>query len=150
MLDVDGTLLSFETHKVSQSSIDALKKVHDSGIKIVIATGRAASDLHEIDAVPYDGVIALNGAECVLRDGSVIRKVAIPAQDFRKSMELAREFDFAVALELNEGVFVNRLSNRLPELLSIRFRRLSTSKRCLKEKNAVNFVFILMRKQNKK
>ena len=51
LLDVDGTLLSFETHKVSQSSIDALKKVHDSGIKIVIATGRAASDLHEIDAV---------------------------------------------------------------------------------------------------
>ena len=46
LLDVDGTLLSFETHKVSQSSIDALKKVHDSGIKIVIATGRAASDLH--------------------------------------------------------------------------------------------------------
>ena len=42
LLDVDGTLLSFETHKVSQSSIDALKKVHDSGIKIVIATGRAA------------------------------------------------------------------------------------------------------------
>ena len=150
LLDVDGTLLSFETHKVSQSSIDALKKVHDSGIKIVIATGRAASDLHEIDAVPYDGVIALNGAECVLRDGSVIRKVAIPAQDFRKSMELAREFDFAVALELNLSIALPRLSNRLPELLSIRFRRLSTSKRCLKEKNAVNFVFILMRKQNKK
>ena len=32
LLDVDGTLLSFETHKVSQSSMDALKKVHDSGI----------------------------------------------------------------------------------------------------------------------
>lgn len=119
LLDVDGTLLSFETHKVSQSSIDALKKVHDSGIKIVIATGRAASDLHEIDAVPYDGVIALNGAECVLRDGSVIRKVAIPAQDFRKSMELAREFDFAVALELNEGVFVNRLTPTVEQIAGI-------------------------------
>ena len=119
LLDVDGTLLSFETHKVSQSSIDALKKVHDSGIKIVIATGRAASDLHEIDAVPYDGVIALNGAECVLRDGSVIRKVAIPAQDFRKSMELAREFDFAVALELNEGVFVNRLPPTVEQIAGI-------------------------------
>ena len=119
IFDVDGTLLSFETHKVSQSSIDALKKVHDSGIKIVIATGRAASDLHEIDAVPYDGVIALNGAECVLRDGSVIRKVAIPAQDFRKSMELAREFDFAVALELNEGVFVNRLTPTVEQIAGI-------------------------------
>ena len=119
LLDVDGTLLSFETHKVSQSSMDALKKVHDSGIKIVIATGRAASDLHEIDAVPYDGVIALNGAECVLRDGSVIRKVAIPVQDFRKSMELAREFDFAVALELNEGVFVNRLTPTVEQIAGI-------------------------------
>lgn len=119
LLDVDGTLLSFETHKVSQFSMDALKKVHDSGIKIVIATGRAASDLHEIDAVPYDGVIALNGAECVLRDGSVIRKVAIPAQDFRKSMELAREFDFAVALELNEGVFVNRLTPTVEQIAGI-------------------------------
>ena len=119
LLDVDGTLLSFETHKVSQSSIDALKKVHDSGIKIVIATGRAANDLHEIDAVPYDGVIALNGAECVLRDGNVIRKVAIPAQDFRKSMELAREFDFAVALELNEGVFVNRLTPTVEQIAGI-------------------------------
>ena len=68
LLDVDGTLLSFETHKVSQSSIDALEKVHDSGIKIVIATGRAASDLHEIEAETYDGVIALKGAECLLRD----------------------------------------------------------------------------------
>ena len=48
------------------------------------------------------------------------------------------------------SIALPRLSNRLPELLSIRFRRLSTSKRCLKEKNAVNFVFILMRKQNKK
>ena len=82
MLDVDGTLVSFETHKVLPSSVDALRKTHDDGIRIVIATGRAASDLHEIDAVPYDGVIALNGAECVLRDGSVIRKVAIPVLSF--------------------------------------------------------------------
>lgn len=39
-------------------------------------------------------------------------------------MELAREFDFAVALELNEvylSIALPRLSNRLPELLSIRF-----------------------------
>ena len=119
MLDVDGTLVSFETHKVLPSSVDALRKIHDGGIRIVIATGRAASDLHEIDAVPYDGVIALNGAECVLRDGSVIRKVAIPAQDFRKSMELAREFDFAVALELNEGVFVNRLTPTVEQIAKI-------------------------------
>ena len=42
MLDVDGTLVSFETHKVLPSSVDALRKIHDGGIRIVIATGRAA------------------------------------------------------------------------------------------------------------
>ena len=139
---------------VDQSSMDALKKVHDSGIKIVIATGRAASDLHEIDAVPYDGVIALNGAECALRDGSVIRKVAIPAQDFRKSMELAREFDFAVALELNEGVFVNRLTPTVEQIAGIVEHPVppvvDIEEMFEKKKSAVNFVFILMRKQNKK
>lgn len=53
MLDVDGTLVSFETHKVLPSSVDALRKIHDGGIRIVIATGRAAGDLHEIADVPY-------------------------------------------------------------------------------------------------
>ena len=48
MLDVDGTLVSFETHKILQSSVEALKEIHDRGIRIVIATGRAAGDLHEI------------------------------------------------------------------------------------------------------
>ena len=56
MLDVDGTLVSFETHKVLPSSVDALRKIHDGGIRIVIATGRAAGDLHEIADVPYDGI----------------------------------------------------------------------------------------------
>ena len=57
MLDVDGTLVSFETHKVLPSSVDALRKIHDGGIRIVIATGRAAGDLHEIAQAEVDEII---------------------------------------------------------------------------------------------
>ena len=57
MLDVDGTLVSFETHKVLPSSVDALRKIHDGGIRIVIATGRAAGDLHEIADVPGGRIV---------------------------------------------------------------------------------------------
>lgn len=116
MLDVDGTLISFETHKIPHSSIEALKKAHDNGIKIVIATGRAAGDLHEISAVPYDGIIALNGADCILCDGTVIRRHPIPKEDFKKSIELAKEFNFAVAIELDEGVFVNQMTPTVEQL----------------------------------
>lgn len=119
MLDVDGTLVSFETHKVPQSSIEALQKAHDNGIKIVIATGRAAGDLHEISAVPYDGVVALNGANCITRDGSVIKRLAIPKEDFKKSIEIAKEFDFPIALELDEGVYVNRMTPTVEQLAKI-------------------------------
>lgn len=119
MLDVDGTLISFDTHKVPVSSIEALKNAHDNGIKIVIATGRAAGDLHEISDVPYDGIIALNGADCLLRDGTVIRKHLIPKEDFKKSLELAKEFNFPVAIELDEGVFVNRLTPTVEHLARI-------------------------------
>ena len=84
MLDVDGTLVSFETHKVLPSSVDALRKIHDDGIRIVIATGRAAGDLHEIADVPYDGIIALNGADCVLRDGTVKESTLFPKMILRK------------------------------------------------------------------
>ena len=119
MLDVDGTLVSFETHKVLPSSVDALRKIHDGGIRIVIATGRAAGDLHEIADVPYDGIIALNGADCVLQDGTVIRKHLIPKDDFKKAMEIAKTFDFAVAIELDEGVFVNRLTPTVEQIAKI-------------------------------
>lgn len=119
MLDVDGTLVSFETHKVLESSIEALKEIHDRGIRIVIATGRAAGDLHEIAAIPYDAVIALNGADCVLRDSTVIKRRLIPQEDFRKAMEIAKAFDFAVAIELDEGVFVNRLTPVVEQIARI-------------------------------
>lgn len=92
MLDVDGTLVSFETHKILQSSVEALKKIHDRGIRIVIATGRAAGDLHEIAAVPYDGIIALNGADCVLLDGTVIKRHIIPKDDFKESHGNSKSF----------------------------------------------------------
>ena len=32
-LDVDGTLISFKTHKIPQTTIDALNQVHNNGIK---------------------------------------------------------------------------------------------------------------------
>ena len=38
--DIDGTLVSFETHKIPASTQEALKTLRDKGIKIFIATGR--------------------------------------------------------------------------------------------------------------
>ena len=81
-LDVDGTLISFKTHKIPQTTIDALNQVHNNGIKIIIATGRVATDLGELDAIPYDAVVSLNGSHC-----SVTALKSLPAKSVMKILE---------------------------------------------------------------
>ncbi len=38
--DIDGTLVSFKTHKIPQSAVDAIKAFHDQGGRVYISTGR--------------------------------------------------------------------------------------------------------------
>lgn len=109
-LDVDGTLISFITHRVPQSAVDAVCRAHDNGVKIVIATGRASTDLDVLSAIPYDAVAALNGTDCIMRDGSVVARHLIPADQFSKALELSRTYGFVMAIENNDGILVNRLT----------------------------------------
>ena len=152
-LDVDGTLVSFDTHRVPQSAIEALQQVHESGIKIIIATGRAFTDLHELEEIPYDAVIALNGSDCVLRDGTPISRKQIPEKDFQRVLVLAQHYGFALAIETNKGIFVNELNPTVIELAgwSITLhRRWQTSKKSLWEANVVSYAYIVMKKWKKK
>ena len=43
--DIDGTLVSFKNHQISQSTFDALYKLKEKGIKLFIATGRGKDGL---------------------------------------------------------------------------------------------------------
>ena len=109
-LDVDGTLISFRTHEVPRSAVEALRAAHARGVRLFIATGRAASDLEQLSEIPYDGVVSLNGARCLTADGRVVSQRLIPREDFEQALRLADELDFPLALELDAGIFVNRVT----------------------------------------
>lgn len=115
-LDVDGTLISFNTHKVPQSAISALNKAYNKGVKIIIATGRPFTDLKELKDVPYDAVAALNGSYCVLRDGTPVATKPITQADFDKVRALARKYDFPLAIENNRGFFIDKVNQRVIDL----------------------------------
>ena len=38
--DIDGTLVSFKTHAIPQSALDAIHRIREKGVKVFIATGR--------------------------------------------------------------------------------------------------------------
>ena len=109
-LDVDGTLISFTTHEIPDSARRALLRAHERGVRLFIATGRAANDLEPLEGIPYDGVVSLNGARCIAADGRVVSRHLIPRDDFEHAMALSDELDFPMALELEEGIFVNRVT----------------------------------------
>ena len=67
--DVDGTLVSFHTHKIPQSTLDALHALRAKGIKLFLSTGRHPGMLGEVlSAFPFDGVVAVTGQVCTMGD----------------------------------------------------------------------------------
>ena len=70
--DIDGTLTSFVTHVVPQSTVDALHALQRKGVKVFICSGRAPSYMGVVlDTIPveFDGIVGLNGQYCTTRDG---------------------------------------------------------------------------------
>ena len=114
-LDVDGTLVSFRTHAVPPSAREALLRAHERGVRIFIATGRPAAILAPLQGIPYEGVVAVNGARTRMGD-EVIGAHPIPRAAFERSLALSEQYGFSISLELEEGIFVNRHSPAVEEL----------------------------------
>lgn len=114
--DIDGTLVSFSTHRIPDSAIKSLNRLADNGIEIVIATGRGAEPIAEIADVPYSAIIGLNGSECVTKDGKVLYRHQIPPEMFERVLSLGKEYGFAVAAKFKEGFVVDRITHRVKEM----------------------------------
>ncbi len=91
--DIDGTLVSFNTHTVPDSTVKALRAAHEKGHKIIIATGRPLPIINNLGPLMeeklIDGYITMNGAYCVI-GGKVVDKHAIPAEEVKKLIEVCR------------------------------------------------------------
>ena len=63
--DLDGTLVSFQTHEISQNTLNTLHALRDKGIKLFISTGRHRRMIdYPMSVFPFDGAITLSGQYC--------------------------------------------------------------------------------------
>jgi len=94
--DIDGTLVSFETHSIPQSTIAALETAKKNGTDIYISTGRPYSLINNIDEIKHlvDGYICTNGAYCFTGD-IVISCSPIPKDDVMTVLREASDRNFA-------------------------------------------------------
>ena len=95
--DIDGTLVSFKTHEVPESTIEALQKAHDRGNKIFISTGRPYQIINNLGPLQQrgliDGYITMNGAYCFI-DDNVLYKSPIPQETVKNVAEISRREGF--------------------------------------------------------
>ena len=67
--DVDGTLVSFRTHRISPQVLQSLHTLRRKGIKLFISTGRHPAMLSYLRSVfPFDGWVTLSGQYCYCGD----------------------------------------------------------------------------------
>lgn len=75
--DIDGTLVSFNTHTIPQSTLQAVATLRRKGVKVYIATGRPLAFIDNLGALEYDGMITVTGAHCFDVKGHVIHHQSV-------------------------------------------------------------------------
>ena len=92
--DIDGTLVSFQTHEIPESTIRAIRAAHAKGIQIFISTGRPTAIINNLGGLQQagliDGYITMNGAYCYVGD-EVIYKRPINPEDVKIIMDFCAQ-----------------------------------------------------------
>ncbi|NOU92508.1 Cof-type HAD-IIB family hydrolase [Paenibacillus sp. LMG 31456] len=86
--DVDGTILSEVDRRIPESTKMAITRLHEKGIKVVVATGRPHDLCEELIALGIDTLISANGA-LIKAKNNVIYKSALSANTVRELSSFA-------------------------------------------------------------
>ncbi|SDR10004.1 hypothetical protein SAMN05421664_3544 [Chryseobacterium soldanellicola] len=105
--DIDGTLISFKTNNVPQSTQDAIKKLRQKGIKVIVATGRSINTLAHISHIEFDGFITFNGGYCATTDGEILSKQIINESDIQNLINYAESSPLSFSLMYEDKVEIN-------------------------------------------
>ncbi|OUJ70278.1 Cof-type HAD-IIB family hydrolase [Hymenobacter crusticola] len=106
--DLDGTLVSFQTHAVPHSAEQAIKRLQEQGIKVLAATGRSLDALGPVRYLNFDGFITYNGGCCVTADGHVLQRHALDPEDVQRLLAYTAHQPFPYVLMYEDRVAVNQ------------------------------------------
>lgn len=93
--DIDGTLVSFKTHTIPASTVEALETAKAKGVEIYISTGRPFPLINNLGQIRHliDGYITTNGAYCFIGN-NVISCSPIATDDVMQVIDKSRRWGF--------------------------------------------------------
>jgi hydroxymethylpyrimidine pyrophosphatase-like HAD family hydrolase len=130
-LDLDGTLLQSD-HRIADEQAQYLRDLYATGVKICIATGRAAPSvyehIHKLALPEPIPVVCSNGARGVLMSSAMSASQKMPLQHevfytpvshdvTKKTIELASQLEYCVQYYVDDYIYANPTSEGHFELL---------------------------------
>ena len=109
--DIDGTLVSFQTHRVPDSAIETLHALRARGVKTFLSTGRNGDSTRFLmDTGLFDGEILINGQLCEYQ-GVGIFENPVSRADIEIAVEGARSGDFTLGFLSGHESFVLKIND---------------------------------------
>jgi len=110
--DVDGTLVSHSRRNVPEDARLALKKLSETGIQRVLATGRHMIELSALPVhdISFDAYVTLNGQLCLDGCGNVIAENPITGTDKEHLLRLFQSCSIPIVLVEKERLYINFLN----------------------------------------
>ena len=105
--DIDGTLVSFNTHEIPASAVKALTEAKKNGSQIYIATGRPPLIINNLSQIEQliDGFITINGALCYIGQEQVCCN-PIPTEDVMTCVRDSKDKGYGLIVVGREQVAV--------------------------------------------
>lgn len=110
--DIDGTLTSFKTHAIPESTQDALTALRAAGIATVVSTGRATYQMIPEVREGFDAYVTINGQRCYDGEG-VFRDCPLDPDDVRAIVEQARSGAYDLLVLQRDGSFISGRGDRV-------------------------------------
>lgn len=109
--DVDGTLVSFRTHTIPPSALEALHALRAKGIKLFLATGRHQAMLRSVQELfPFDGCVTLSGQYCFV-GSRVLRSSPMPPEAVEELVAAAEGGAFSSIFLEGEDIYLNCIND---------------------------------------
>ena len=116
--DIDGTLVSFHTHRIPDSAKQALCRMRERGVKVFIASGRPPVQmkfLKDLVDFEFDGYVVMNGQYCYDAQGAYHRE-HIPTDSLHMLLPYLEETGLSCSFVELDYVYINRITQPVVDL----------------------------------
>lgn len=112
--DMDGTIVSFTTHKISKRDIAAMNKLREKGILVFISSGRDKKNILKVldNTLEVDGFVGMNGNLNVTHN-EIVSEHFMEEEDVRFIVDASNRLGFALSLFTREGVVLNKVDDKV-------------------------------------